>query len=84
MRRGRCETGEPAIEAHDEVAAADLALAHDVDPGPLLVGDGEGGGVLDSLLDVGRSVLPAANGLRDRLEPAGRGVAPDHGGRDQR
>lgn len=40
MRERGLDAGEPPVEAHDEIAAPDLAPTDDVDPRPFLVGDG--------------------------------------------
>src|SRR5262249_30767557 len=60
-----------------EVGAADLAVTDHVQPGPLLIRDGNRGGVLDQLSQVGLAQLAAADMLACELIPAWDSVAAD-------
>src|SRR5262249_5786226 len=73
----------PVERLHEE-EAAHLAVADDVDPRALLVANGELGGVVERLLDVGLAVLAGLDLVEGGPKPAGKAVASHHVRRDRR
>src|SRR5215210_2281644 len=78
LRRQRSDAGQVPVELRGEEARpAHLAVADDVDPGPLLVADREIHTILEQLGEVGRPVLASLCGRDRRCEPSGVCVRPD-------
>ena len=68
----------------DEALPVQFAVAHDVEAGLDLVGDGDAGGVLEHLVGIGRTEIAVAQAGTARDEPTGRGIAADAHGRQER
>jgi hypothetical protein len=68
----------PRVEGLHEEEAPHLAVADDVDAGPLLVADSQLGGVVERLLDVRLAVVAGLDAVQRRPEPAGETVASHH------
>ena len=84
IRRERPDAGQVAVElGGEEAGPPHLAVADDVDPGPLLVADRQVDAVVEQLREVRRPELAALRGGDPVGEPAGMGVRPDDAGQQR-
>ena len=77
--RARPDAGQVAVElGGEEAGPAHLAVADDVDAGPLLVADREVDAVVEHLREIGRAELAALGGVDPGHEPRRPRVRADH------